>query len=848
MRTYSRWLTTTLLLALALASLPAAANTVFCIKNDASGPSAFDTAMQYWTEAVDETVYVHMEQGTYSILAHSSGDTPIGYGTGYTQDGGNYGGSGNASLHLVGGFAPGTGCKSRVIDPYNTVILGDGVSVRIFELQQHQGELLVDTMRFEIPSGVSFHADQSHVTLRNVVVTGVTDSALNDTGAALAFYVDPYQSSGNTFRAENCLIYGNTVPGLYVISGNSDDAVDLVNCTIANNGGYGVAVGDPSDSYRPFNGTFAAYNLILHGNANDIAVAKSSTKPSFFHSNFHGVAGTIGGSGNVDLPPKFVDELNGKYDLQTTSPLINTVGASAASVPGGYAGTDIRGRTRVIGSHIDLGAYESNVDDTVPQEVTLATDSADLGTLRTAIAAANTSSKPTTIKFNIPGGTCPQTLLFLNAMPDITSDVTIDGYTQPGSAPNSAVPGYNGKICIVFDGINLDHALRTTGAGRLTVRGIDFERFSGSAIRLSSGNGNMVTGNSFAADPNYTASAVGVLIDGSARNSQIGSYAFGDRNSFVRETDAAIKLTSNGAGNHLIQGNYIGFKLDGTKPSGAQNKYGIYATDSGSNDIEFNFIGASQLNALHLAGSGTSGNVVRFNAIGYAPANDAAAGNGVGTCNPLCIGTIASVELSSGAHDNFIGASDCTTGPTAANGSGNVIVNNFGPGVAIEANAGIGNRVCGNNQIYGNAGYLPIDVGTFGATANVNGGGKNYPFLSQALRVEANTIRVSGFLQTQTPGPAQIYRLDFYWTDTCVAGDATGPRGELKRYAGFLNLSTDGTLFLAPFSTTDILAATGIPSTGYLFATATNAAGSTTEPGPCFTFTDDHIFSNGLEH
>jgi len=33
-----------------------------------------------------------------------------------------------------------------------------------------------------------------------------------------------------------------------------------------------------------------------------------------------------------------------------------------------------------------------------------------------------------------------------------------------------------------------------------------------------------------------------------------------------------------------------------------------------------------------------------------------------------------------------------------------------------------------------------------------------------------------------------------------------------------------------------------------LLATATDAAGSISEPGPCFTFTDDHIFSDGFLH
>jgi len=49
-----------------------------------------------------------------------------------------------------------------------------------------------------------------------------------------------------------------------------------------------------------------------------------------------------------------------------------------------------------------------------------------------------------------------------------------------------------------------------------------------------------------------------------------------------------------------------------------------------------------------------------------------------------------------------------------------------------------------------------------------------------------------------------------------------------------------------PWSNLLITAPTNIPGTGYLFATETSASGNTSEPGKCFPFTDDYIFTDGF--
>ena len=313
--------------------------------------------------------------------------------------------------------------------------------------------------------------------------------------------------------------------------------------------------------------------------------------------------------------------------------------------------------------------------------------------------------------------------------------------------------------------------------------------------------------------------------------------------------DAAIKLVNNGSGHHVIQGNYIGFEPDGTPANGSANDYGIVVQNSADNQISYNFIGGSKLHALQFVGAATTGNHVIENGIGLAPADGSPAGNGGGSGCALCFAAPA-VDIATGAHDNYIGA-------IGAGGGNNFIVDNFGGGVAVASDAGQGNRVYGNNVIHDNGGQLAIDLGAIGPTANdvgdADAGGnglQNYPQLAQAIREHPGSVHVSGALLTAAPASAQAYRLDFYWTDACLASDGTGPRGELKKYVGFTNIYADGVAYASVFSALDVATSANLPTgpanTGFITAIATDAAGNTSEPGPCQPYIDDYIFANGF--
>jgi hypothetical protein len=430
--------------------------------------------------------------------------------------------------------------------------------------------------------------------------------------------------------------------------------------------------------------------------------------------------------------------------------------------------------------------------------------------------------------------------------------VTIDAYSQPGAEANSDSSGYDGTICIVVRG-SVDHALRVTGSGRLTVKGIEFEGFTNAAVRVSAGSNSQVVGNAFSAFPGSTPNVEGVLIDGTAKNAVIGWTDPPEHNVFDQSTAVAIEISGNGTtGGHYLFGNYIGFQRDGSNWPSASNLNGIQITGSGGNRIESNVIGNSGNYGMFLTGTNTTANAINFNKIGLSPFTGVAAANGN-----------AGIAFANGAHANRIGPAS-----GSAAGGLNEIRNNAGPGIWLQGAvpngaAGNNNRITGNNLVYDNNGLLAIDLGAavdtfgFGPTADDYADAdtgpnrvENYPYLTQAMRFEADKIALDGYLLTENLASNQTYRLDVFWTDTCVGSGANNdtPRGEMKRYIGALSVAVSASTYLKPFPYTTITAPRSIPPKGFLFATATDGAGNTSEPGPCEPFVDDYIFTNGIEH
>lgn len=292
------------------------------------------------------------------------------------------------------------------------------------------------------------------------------------------------------------------------------------------------------------------------------------------------------------------------------------------------------------------------------------------GTLRQAIATANTNSGANTIVFQI-SGTAPFTIVLTNALPAITETVAIDATTQPG---------YTNKPVIELNGASAGSGtpgLKFTSGANL-LRGLALNRFLAPAVELD-GSSNVLQGNFFGTDVtgmtqrDNSAYAILVKSDGNL----IGGTNSGQGNVI------SAGATANSAGIYLwasasntIQGNLIGVNAAGKAAFSSTNN-GVILYNAGNNLIggavagAGNIISGNGLSGVYLYGAGSTGNVIQGNRIG----TDVSGSNVVSNAGGDGISLV-------GAPGNVI----CS----------NLISGNGLAGVSIQGSGGGGNRVCGN--------------------------------------------------------------------------------------------------------------------------------------------------------
>ncbi len=453
-------------------------------------------------------------------------------------------------------------------------------------------------------------------------------------------------------------------------------------------------------------------------------------------------------------------------------------------------------------------------------------------TLREAITAANTNAASgdapagdpglDVINFNIPGGGV-KTISPTSALPTITEPITIDGYTQPGAAPNTLTVGSDAVLLIELNGANVGAGISglTLTGGNSTIRGLVINRFSLQGISIQANDGNAVAGNFIGTNPAGTANFpvpncnVGVYVK--SANNIIGGSVPADRNVVSGIASASggtgVWLDTIAAHNNKVIGNYIGTDASGTATVGTfNNGLSISGTSNiigGTTSAERNVI------------SGNNSNGIGFGGIA---ANNQVMGNFIGTkadgVSPLPNGQ-AGIDIENGPANNTVGGT--------ASGAGNVIAFNNGFGVFVFKS--INNAILGNS-IYSSANGLGIDLytGSFGVTPNDDNTGdadtgannlQNFPVITSAVS-NAGTTTIKGTLDSAF---STQFRLEFF---SNTAPNLSG-FGEGQTFLGFANVITDasgkaGFTFNVP---TANVAGT------FFSATATDPAGNTSEFAAC---------------
>jgi hypothetical protein len=385
--------------------------------------------------------------------------------------------------------------------------------------------------------------------------------------------------------------------------------------------------------------------------------------------------------------------------------------------------------------------------------------------LRAAIQQANATAGADTINFAIPG-TGVKTIAVgatgLGTLPTITDPVTINGYTRPGSSPNTKALGNDAvlKIELSGNGANVTGLTITHVSGSSVIKGLVINRFGEGIGIVGDTVDNHIEGNFIGTDPSGTLDRGntddGVNVFDGASENVVGGTTPAARNVISGNVCNAV-FVSNATGNR-IQGNYIGTDKTGTKSLPNGDGFGCAAvainnsfgnTVGGTTGGARNLISGNGSDGVGIFGSSQS-NKVLGNRIGTTANGTGALGNG--EAGVLISGTNAS--------NNIVG-----DGTSAGS---NTIAFNGEDGVEVDRNAAIRNAIS-RNSIFSNA-FLGIDLqGGFedaaGNTANDPGdvdtganGLQNKPLITSAKTSSTKTT-ITGKLESR---PNSGYTIEFF--------------------------------------------------------------------------------------
>jgi CSLREA domain-containing protein len=245
-------------------------------------------------------------------------------------------------------------------------------------------------------------------------------------------------------------------------------------------------------------------------------------------------------------------------------------------------------------------------------------------TLRGAIQETNAFTGPDTINFNIPGAGV-KTISPDSSLPEITRPVTINGYAQPGSSPNTNAQGsINAILKIQLDGTNAgDHTaglLIAGDASNTVIRGLAINSFGTSGIlAIGSATGIKIEGNFLGTGANGTSDLGndenGVFI-GSDFNT-VGGTSPDARNLISGNDVNGVAVAIGSAGNEVVD-NLIGTTKNGANPLGNLARGVVISGDSttvgGTAPGAANIIAHNDLDGIFVSSTGI-GNPILSNSI-----------------------------------------------------------------------------------------------------------------------------------------------------------------------------------------------------------------------------------------
>jgi hypothetical protein len=424
-------------------------------------------------------------------------------------------------------------------------------------------------------------------------------------------------------------------------------------------------------------------------------------------------------------------------------------------------------------------------------------------------------------------GPGPHAIQPASPLPLLSSPMLIDGYSQPGAAPNTvdALRGYDADIRIRLDGSGGGSFtglwIEGEDAVEVEIRGLELANFPGTAILVRNATRDVVIAGVQVRDGNGFGIATNAFGATANLRLRIGGPEAADRNLVHGQIADAIGL------GHciecVVENNWVGLRAQAGLPVAAANASGILvSTGSIDTQIRDNWVGRNQQAGILVDGL-VSGTVLGNNLIGSGFAN---------TWGVLVVNNHGLYPLDTLIEDNII----------VGNGTGVAIAS------SIAGNTVVGHVLRGNRILASSA--LPVDLGSDGGgvvgLGSVNGndpgdldqgpnGGQNHPLLGTP--VQAGMVLQLPWQLDSGNGPFEI---EFAFSSSCD-GSGHGPDGAMPTPPARISaVGNAGTAELAPVDA---------PATGFVSATATGGFG-TSEYSACVPYSYSvpaGIFADGFE-
>jgi CSLREA domain-containing protein len=427
--------------------------------------------------------------------------------------------------------------------------------------------------------------------------------------------------------------------------------------------------------------------------------------------------------------------------------------------------------------------------------------------LREALNAAQAAGSHT-INFSIPGGGV-QTIVTAG-LPQITRTVTIDGYTQPGSSPNTNPTGAINAVPLIEVRCTTTNCFLVNNANA-TIRGL-IVNSSGAASKIAVAGGTTTVlgnfiGTNAAGDAPFTTTSPGTGIAVFGATVVVGGINPADRN-LISGNDVGITANDNTA--TILKGNLIGTNKAGTAAVANSEGYhgagcaggNVQAQVGGPTPAERNIISGNTSGAVDIGvgvgcGFTTNGTFVQGNFIGTDVTGTLPIPNGFG------------VSIGAGSNTPVGGRNA---------GEGNIIAFNTGAGVILTA--GYHGMSVLSNSIHSN-GRLGIDIGGSGVTPNDPGDADaqdtNFPVISNIIRGGSITT-IEGTFDAPTAGDYILQFFDNPAIDASSHGEGQTLTAELQ--------VTVTTIGVQTFSFTSN---NGLANDHFLTATVTGPDSNTSE-------------------